>query len=66
MDIYGYNSELQNSFKEFAGNLEKDGVLFKNFNLPINGVDYGFNSKAEYSIINYRIENDSSCFDIKY
>ena len=66
MDIYGSNSELQNSFKEFAGNLEKDGVLFKNFNLPINGVDYGFNSKAEYSIINYRIENDFSCFDIKY
>tara|TARA_B000000475_G_scaffold270916_1_gene267495 strand:+ start:620 stop:1960 length:1341 start_codon:yes stop_codon:yes gene_type:complete len=66
LDIYSSEKELEESFKEFAGNLKENGVLFKSFDLPIDGVDYGFDSKAKYSIENYRSENDCAYFDIKY
>jgi len=66
LDIYNSKKELQNSFNEFASNLEKDGMLFKNFDLGIDGFSYGFDSNADYSIANYKNINDSSFFDILY
>ena len=66
LDIYNSIKDLQDSFNEFACNLEKDGLLFKNFDLGIDGISYGFNSNAEYSIANYKTINDSSFFDILY
>ena len=66
LDIYNSRKDLQDSFNEFARNLEKDGMLFKNFDLEIDGISYGFNSNAEYSIANYKTINDSSFFDILY
>ncbi len=66
LDIYNSKKELQNSFNEFASNLEKDGMLFKNFDLEIDGFSYGFDSNADYSIANYKNINDSSFFDILY
>jgi len=66
LDIYNSRKELQDSFNEFARNIEKDGMLFKSFDLGIDGVSYGFNSNAEYSIANYKTNNDSTFFDILY
>jgi|TARA_B110000305_G_scaffold242210_1_gene321279 UDP-N-acetylmuramate--alanine ligase len=66
LDVYNSAKELQETFKEFADNLEKDGVLFKSFDLPINGIDYGFSPKADYSVENYRVEDDCVYFDVKY
>ena len=66
LDIYKSRQELQDSFNEFARNLEKDGMLFKSFDLEIDGVSYGFNSNADYSISNYKTINDSTFFDILY
>jgi len=66
LDIYESRQELQDSFNEFARNLEKDGMLFKSFDLEIDGVSYGFNSNADYSISNYKTINDSTFFDILY
>ncbi|MAU63350.1 MAG: UDP-N-acetylmuramate--L-alanine ligase [Flavobacteriaceae bacterium] len=66
LDIYNSRKDLQNSFNEFARNLEKDGMLFKNFDLEIDGISYGFDSNAEYSIVNYKTVNDSAFFDIIY
>ena len=66
LDIYNSKKELQNSFNEFASNLEKDGMLFKNFDLGIDGFSYGFDSNADYSIANYKNINDTSFFDILY
>ena len=42
------------------------GILFKHYDIPINGVSYGFNENAEYSIINYRNDKSSTYFDIVY
>ena len=66
LDVYNSNSELQKSFNEFASKLELNGVLFKHYDVPIDGVSYGFNKNAEYSIINYRNDESSTFFDIVY
>jgi UDP-N-acetylmuramate--alanine ligase len=66
LDVYNSNSELQKSFNEFASKLEVKGILFKHYDIPINGVSYGFNENAEYSIINYRNDKSSTYFDIVY
>ena len=66
LDVYNSNSELQKSFNEFASKLELNGVLFKHYDVPIDGVSYGFNKNAEYSIINYRNDESSTFFDVVY
>lgn len=66
LDIYNSAKELEKSFKEFANNIKKDGVLFNSFHIPFNGISYGLNSKAHYSIENYRVIDDHVFFDIKY
>ena len=66
LDIYNSNYELQKSFNEFASKLEANGILFKHHDISIDGIGYGFNENAEYSIINYRNDESSTCFDIIY
>ena len=66
LDIYHTGNELEKSFKEFANNIKKDGVLFNSYDLPFNGISYGISSNAQFSIKNYRIEDDYVFFDIKY
>lgn len=66
LDIYHTGNELEKSFKVFANNIKKDGVLFNSYDLPFNGISYGISSNAQFSIKNYRIEDDYVFFDIKY
>ena len=66
LDIYDSGKELEESFKKFAKNIKKQGVLFNSFDLPFNGISYGFNSKAQYSIENYKIQDDHVLFNIRY
>ena len=66
LDIYNSNYELQKSFNEFACNLKANGILFKHHDILIDGINYGFDKKAEYSIINYNNCEDFSSFDIIY
>jgi UDP-N-acetylmuramate--alanine ligase len=66
LDIYNSNYELQKSFNEFACNLKANGILFKHHDILIDGINYGFDKNAEYSIINYKKDEDFSSFDIIY
>lgn len=66
LDVYNSKKELDESFKEFAKNLKKEGILLNSYDLPFKGISYGFNSKAQYSIENYRVQYDHVLFDIKY
>jgi UDP-N-acetylmuramate--alanine ligase len=66
LDIYNSEKQLRDSFMEFIKNIKKKGVLFNSYNLPFDGINFGFDSKAQYSIKNYRIKEDHVLFDIKY
>ena len=64
LDIYGNESELVNSFIEFAGKLKKGGKLFVRNGLPIEGITYGIEDNSDYCIRNLRIEHGTYVFDL--
>ena len=66
MDIYENDIELKKSFNQFKNNVKKDGVLFVNDQIPMNGLTYGFNSNSNYFISNYRVDNQVPHFDINF
>lgn len=66
LDIYENEMELKKSFNQFKNNIKKDGVLFVNDQIPMNGVTYGFNSNSNYFISNYRVDDEVAHFDINF
>ena len=66
LDIYENEMELKKSFNQFKNNIKKDGVLFVNDQIPMNGMTYGFNSNSNYFISNYRINDEVAHFDINF
>ena len=66
LDIYENEVELKKSFNQFKNNIKKDGVLFVNDQIPMNGMTYGFNSNSNYFISNYRINDEVAHFDINF
>ena len=66
LDIYENEMELKKSFNQFKNNIKKDGVLFVNDQIPMNGITYGFNSNSNYFISNYRVDDEVAHFDINF
>ena len=66
LDIYENEMELKKSFNQFKNNIKKDGVLFVNDQIPMNGMTYGFNSNSNYFISNYRVNDEVAHFDINF
>ncbi len=66
LDIYKNEIELKKSFNQFKNNIKKDGVLFVNDQISMNGLTYGFNLKSDYFISNYRVDDEVAHFDINF
>ncbi len=66
LDIYENEVELKESFNQFKNNIKKDGVLFVNDQISMNGLTYGFNSNSNYFISNYRVNDEVAHFDINF
>ncbi|MBL6648662.1 MAG: UDP-N-acetylmuramate--L-alanine ligase [Flavobacteriaceae bacterium] len=66
LDIYENEKDLKKSFNHFKNNIKKDGFLFVNDTISMNGLTYGFKSKSDYFISNYRIVNQIVLFDINF
>ena len=50
LDIYKNYQNLKSTFKNFVGNLKKDGIVFQNENLEFDGCKYGLNNESDYFI----------------
>ena len=66
LDIYENEVELKKPFNQFKNNIKKDGVLFVNDQISMNGLTYGFDLKSDYFISNYRVDNQVAHFDINF
>ncbi len=63
LDIYGEASALENSFKEFASLVSDTLIVHKG--LPLVGLTYAINEKADYYADNIKINNGVYVFDVK-
>ncbi|MDB5019767.1 MAG: UDP-N-acetylmuramate--L-alanine ligase [Pedobacter sp.] len=64
LDIYGDSSQLEESFKLFAGQLKPEGSLIIKSGLPIiSELSYGLNSRAEINGLDVRIEDGYFVFN---
>lgn len=63
LDIYGEKQALEDSFFEFASKVTD--VLFVKKGLPIKGITYGIEEKADYEAQNITIKNGTYFFDVK-
>ncbi|NNF18173.1 MAG: UDP-N-acetylmuramate--L-alanine ligase [Flavobacteriaceae bacterium] len=64
LDIYGDGDQLVQSFHEFAGRLKPGGKLFVRKGLAIDGITYGIEEDADYSIQNLKVSGGKYHFDI--
>lgn len=65
LDIYGDSSELIKSFEDFSNKIKPGGKLFVKNGLPLDGITYGIEDDADYSVLNIKIENGTYVFDVK-
>ncbi|PHR69717.1 MAG: UDP-N-acetylmuramate--L-alanine ligase [Lutibacter sp.] len=63
LDIYGEANALKNSFKEFANKVSDTLIVCKG--LPLDGLTYAVNEKADYYADNIKIKNGVYFFDVK-
>jgi UDP-N-acetylmuramate--alanine ligase len=63
LDIYGEQTALEESFKEFSAKVS-DKIIVKK-GLPIQGLTFGIEEKADYDAQNLRIQNGVYVFDVK-
>jgi UDP-N-acetylmuramate--alanine ligase len=63
LDIYGEQSALEASFKDFAGKVSDTLIVKKG--LPVNGLTYAVEENADYIAQRVRIEKGSFVFDVK-
>ncbi len=64
LDIYGTASDLEDAFREFTKKLGINGKLLVRNGLPLDGITYGIEDGADYSIENLQIKNGSYAFDL--
>jgi UDP-N-acetylmuramate--alanine ligase len=62
LDIYGQHDALETSFREFAQKVTDQ--LFVCKGLPIDGLTYGIENNADYSVENLKIINGTYFFDV--
>jgi len=65
LDIYGDDESLKTSFTEFAACIKEGGKLFVKNGLPLEGISYGLDDKADYSAQNIRISQGAYLFDFR-
>ena len=65
LDIYGQAEELEKSFVDFSEKLSNREKLFVKNGLPLQGVTYGINDDADYSVQNIEIIDGVYSFSIK-
>ncbi|WP_452218928.1 UDP-N-acetylmuramate--L-alanine ligase [Lacinutrix undariae] len=65
LDIYGEAEELEKSFVEFSKRIKPNGKLFVKNGLPLQGITYGIEDDADYSVQNIKIEDGTYVFDVK-
>lgn len=65
LDIYGTPSDLVDAFNDFAQKLNADGKLLVRKGLPLKGITYGIEEKADYNITNVVIKQGSYVFDLE-
>ncbi|HET8855346.1 MAG TPA: UDP-N-acetylmuramate--L-alanine ligase [Salinimicrobium sp.] len=66
LDIYGGEKEMQDSFRDFAALLPKDGTLYYRNGLPLKGISAGIeDNNADISAQNIEIREGSYHFDLK-
>ena len=66
LDIYGNKENLINAFKDFSKLIKKNGFLITHENLDFGHNKYGLQSDSDYQIINYKVTQGASLFDIKF
>jgi len=66
LDIYGDHQHLTDSFKMFASQIKKGGILIHKQGLPLDtGYTYSIKDAADAIALNIRIENSSFYFDFR-
>ena len=65
LDIYGDDSSIKESFREFAALVPKDGRLFYANGLPLEGISIGIDDDADYAAVNISVKNGSYHFDLR-
>ncbi|MDN3666033.1 UDP-N-acetylmuramate--L-alanine ligase [Algibacter miyuki] len=65
LDIYGDAAELEKTFEAFSKRLKPNGKLFVKNGLPLNGITYGIEDDADYSVQNIKIVNGVYVFDVR-
>jgi len=65
LDIYGQAEELEKSFVDFSEKLSNKKKLFVKNGLPLQGITYGINDDADYSIQDFEIIDGVYRFSIK-
>jgi len=65
LDIYGQAEELEKSFVDFSEKLSNKKKLFVKNGLPLQGITYGINDDADYSIQDFEIIDGIYRFSIK-
>ena len=63
LDIYGEKASLEQSFIEFSKKVSD--ILIVRKGLPLKGLTYGIDEKADYDIKNLSIKNGAYYFDVK-
>ena len=65
LDIYGDNSELEKSFREFAAKVPEEDHLFIKNGLPLDGYKIGIEDESDFTAQNIKIEEGSYVFNLK-
>jgi UDP-N-acetylmuramate--alanine ligase len=65
LDIYGEASALEDAFKAFIQKIKPGGQLFVKNGLPLEGITYGIDDDADFSIQHIKIKNGVYIFNIK-
>ena len=65
LDIYGDDSTIKESFKEFASLVPGDGKLFYANGLPLEGISVGIDDDADVAAVNISVKNGSYHFDLR-
>ena len=63
LDIYGEKAELEKSFMDFADKVSQTLIIRKG--LPLKGITYGIEEKADYDAKNLKIKEGAYIFDVK-
>lgn len=65
LDIYGTDTALEDSFKDFVDKIKPNGTLLIRSGLPLEGLTYGIEDNSDYTITNIKIEQGTYIFDLK-